>query len=182
MDVGAGVVFADAVTGLSVDVRIRTLVVHQAEGFAERGMSVSVSYNPTPSTPLGFTARVAPAWGGESMSGAEALWGRETMGGMGQDALLGGGGQRLDAEVGYGLPTATRFVATPRGGVRMSDCGRDYRLGYSMEALETSELKLQISVEAERRELPAFLLQDPRGVATSASSAGQPLKTATLPG
>ena len=42
-------------------------------------MSVSVSYNPTPSTPLGFTARVAPAWGGESMSGAEALWGRETM-------------------------------------------------------------------------------------------------------
>ena len=79
MDVGAGVVFADAVTGLSVDVRIRTLVVHQAEGFAERGMSVSVSYNPTPSTPLGFTARVAPAWGGESMSGAEALWGRETM-------------------------------------------------------------------------------------------------------
>ena len=53
-------------------------------------MSVSVSYDPTPKTPLGFTARVSPAWGGESMSGAEALWGRESMGGMGQDRLLGG--------------------------------------------------------------------------------------------
>ena len=53
MDIGAGLVFADAVTGLSVDVRVRTLVVHQAEGFAERGVSISVSYNPTPSTPLG---------------------------------------------------------------------------------------------------------------------------------
>ena len=60
MDVGAGLVFADAVTGLSVDVRVRTLVVHQAEGFAERGVSISVSYNPTPSTPLEFTARVSP--------------------------------------------------------------------------------------------------------------------------
>ena len=39
-----------------------------------------VSYNPTPTTPLGFTARVSPAWGGDAMNGAEALWGRESMG------------------------------------------------------------------------------------------------------
>ena len=104
MDLGAGLVVADGVTGLAVDIRVRRLLVHQAEGFAESGMSISVSYNPTPSTPLGFTARVSPAWGGDSMSGAEALWGRESMGGMGQDHLLGGGGNRLDTEVGYGLP------------------------------------------------------------------------------
>ena len=161
MDVGAGVVFADAVTGLSVDVRVRTLVVHQAEGFAERGMSISVSYNPTTSTPLGFTARVSPAWGGESMSGAAALWGRESMGGMGHDPLMGGGGgQRLDTEVGYGLPIGSRFVGTPRAGVRTSEYGRDYRIGYGMQVLEQGRLNLQLGVDAERRETPLFQMQE----------------------
>ena len=135
MDVGAGFVFADAVTGLSVDVRVRTLVVHQADGFAERGVSISVSYNPTPSTPLGFTARISPAWGGNAMSGAEALWGGETMSAMGQNHLLDGGGDRLDTEVGYGLPIGTRFVGTPRVGLRTSEYGRDYRVGYGMQVL-----------------------------------------------
>ena len=81
MDVGAGLVVSDSSTGLSLDVRVRTLLVHQAEGFRERGVALSFSYNPTPSRPLGFTARVAPSWGGEARSGAEALWNRETMAG-----------------------------------------------------------------------------------------------------
>ena len=33
-------------------------------------MSVSFSYNPTPSTPLGFTAKLTPSWGGQADSGA----------------------------------------------------------------------------------------------------------------
>ena len=57
MDVGGGLVLSDASTGLAVDVRVRTLVVHQAAGFRERGVAVSLSYNPTPSTPLGLVAR-----------------------------------------------------------------------------------------------------------------------------
>ena len=159
IDLGAGLVLADGVTGLAVDIRVRRLLVHQADGFAESGMSISVSYNPTPSTPLGFSARVSPAWGGDSMSGAEALWGRESMAGMGRDQMLGGG-NRLDTEVGYGLPIGARFVGTPRVGLRTSEYGRDYRLGYSMNVLEATKLKLQIGVEAERRQIPAFLLQD----------------------
>ena len=160
MDVGAGLVFADAVTGLSVDVRVRTLVVHQAEGYAERGVSISVSYNPTPSTPLRFTGRVSPAWGGDSMSGAEALWGRETMGGMGGNHLLGGGGNRLETEVGYGLPIGTRFIGTPRAGMRTSEYGRDYRVGYGMQVLEQGRVNLQLGIDAERRESPVFHLQE----------------------
>ena len=159
----AGLVFADAVTGLSVDVRVRRLLVHQADGFAESGMSISVSYNPTPSTPLGFTARVSAAWGGESMSGAQALWGRESMGGMGQDPLLGGGGQRLDTEVGYGLPIGSRFVGTPRAGVRTSEYGRDYRIGYGMQVLEQGRFELQLVIDAERRESPLFQMQEQNG-------------------
>ena len=57
LDVGSGLVLADASTGLSVDLRVRMLVLHQAEGFRERGLAVSLSYTPTPSTPLGLSAR-----------------------------------------------------------------------------------------------------------------------------
>ena len=160
LDVGVGLVLADGVTGLAVDVRIRRLLVHQAAGFAESGMSVSVSYDPTPNTPLGLTARVSPAWGGEAMSGADALWGRETMGGMGQNALLGGSGNRLDTEVGYGLPVGRRFVGTPRVGLATSEYGRDYRVGYGMHVLEQGRLNLELGIDAERRESPVFHLQE----------------------
>ena len=145
---------ADAVTGLAVDVRIRRLLVHQAEEFAESGMSVSVSYDPSPKTPLGFTARVSPAWGGDAMSGANALWGRETMGGMDQNHLLGSSGNRLDTEIGYGLPLGARFVGTPRVGVRTSEYGRDYRLGYGMQVQEQGRLNLELGIDAERRGQP----------------------------
>ena len=88
LDIGSGLIISDPSTGLAVDVRVRMLVVHQAAGFRERGMAVSLSYNPTPSTPLGFVARVAPSWGGEATGGAEALWGRETMAGMAHGEIL----------------------------------------------------------------------------------------------
>ena len=160
LDVGLGLIVADGVTGLAVDVRVRRLLVHQAAGFEENGVSVSVSYDPTPKTPLGFTARVSPAWGGNSMSGADALWGRESMGGMGQDRLLGGGGNRLDTELGYGLPIGARFVGTPRVGLRTSEYGRDYRVGYGMQVLEQGRLNLELGIDAERRESPVFHLQE----------------------
>ena len=134
-----------------VDGRSR-LLVHEAEGFAESGMSISVSYNPTPSTPLGLTARVAPSWGGQATSGAEALWGRETMAGMGQGGLASG--NRLDGEVGYGLPVGSRFVGTPTLGVGTSADGRDYRLGYRLGALGGAATAVELGVDAQRRERP----------------------------
>ena len=54
LDVGGGLLVSDAGTGLAVDVRVRTLLVHQAEGFSERGVALSLSYTPTPSSPLGW--------------------------------------------------------------------------------------------------------------------------------
>ena len=152
MDVGAGLVVSDAGTGLAVDVRVRTLLVHQAEGFSERGVAVSLSYNPTPSTPLGFVARVAPSWGGQAQSGAEALWGRETMAGMAHGGLAQG--NRFDGEVGYGLPVGSRLVGTPRVGVSTSEYGRDYRVGYGLAVLDRENLNFDLGVDAQRRESP----------------------------
>ena len=152
MDVGAGLVVSDASTGLSVDVRVRTLVVHQDEGFRERGVALSLSYNPTPSTPLGFTARVAPSWGGQAQSGAEALWGRETMAAMAYGSVAAG--SRLDGEVGYGLPVGSRLVGTPRVGFSTSEYGRDYRVGYGLGVFDRERVNFELGVDAQRRENP----------------------------
>ena len=152
LDVGGGLVMMDASTGLAVDLRVRMLVMHQAEGYSERGMALSLSYNPTPSTPLGFVARVAPSWGGQATSGAEAMWGRETMAGMANGGLASG--NRLDGEVGYGLPVGSRFVGTPRVGFSTSEYGWDYRIGYGLGVLDRERLNLDLGVDAHRRESP----------------------------
>ena len=125
------------------DVRVRTLLVHEAEGFREHGVSLSLSWNPTPSSPLGLTARVAPSWGGQATGGADALWGRETMAGMGAYGGLAAG-NRLDGEVGYGLPVGRRFVGTPRVGFSTSEYGQDYRVGYGLGLLDRGSLNFQL--------------------------------------
>ena len=152
VDVGGGLILADSSTGLALDVRMRMLVVHQADGFRERGMALSLSYDPTPSTPLGFVARVVPSWGGEATGGAEALWGRETMAGVAHGGFASG--NRLDTEIGYGLPVGSRFVGTPRVGFAATAHGRDYRMGYGVTLLERQTLNLELGVDARRRESP----------------------------
>ena len=152
MDVGGGLVLSDSSTGLAVDVRVRMLVVHQAEGFRERGMALSLSWDPTPSTPLSFVTRVAPSWGGQAASGAEALWGRETMAGTAHGGFASG--NRLDGEVGYGLPVGSRLVGTPRVGFSASEHGRHYRVGYGLGVLDGERLNLDMGVDAHRRESP----------------------------
>ena len=153
MDVGGGLAFSDTVTGLSLDVRVRTLVVHQAEGFRERGMSLSLGWDPTPSTPLGLTARVTPSWGGQARGGAEALWGNQMAYGMGSHRMHGSGGQ-LDAEVGYGLAVGARFVGTPKVGTSTSMSGRDYRFGYGLAAVEQGSVSFELGIEGRHRVSP----------------------------
>ena len=48
-------------------------MVHEAEGFTERGMSLSFGWDATPSSPLVLTATGGPSWGGSAMGGGEAL-------------------------------------------------------------------------------------------------------------
>ena len=68
--------------------------------------------------------------GGDARADAEELWGRETIAGMAHGSLASG--NRLDGEVGDGLPVRSRFVGTPRGGFETSEYGRAYRFGYSL--------------------------------------------------
>ena len=86
------------------------------------------------------------------MGGAQALWGRETMGGMADGGFAQG--DRLDGEVGYGLPVGRRFVGTPRVGFSTSQYGQDYRVGYGLGLLDRESLAFELGVEAQRRNSP----------------------------
>ena len=72
-EVGGGVEYADARTGLEVDARGRYLLAHRAEGLKERGASVALRYDPGGDRE-GMWLGVAPRWGA-SGSGVESLWG-----------------------------------------------------------------------------------------------------------
>ena len=157
VDIAAGLSASNVLRGLSVDARVRTLLVHEAEGYEERGVAVSLIYDPTPSTPLGLTARVSPSWGGQAMSGARALWDRQTM--VGLRPGTPGSDNRLDAELGYASPVGSGLVGTPRFGITSSGFGRDYRLGYSLGVLPGAAMNLHCSLDAQRRE--SLFLQQP---------------------
>ncbi len=54
--------------------------------------------------------------------GAEALWGREMMAGLVDGGLAWG--NRLDTEIGYGLPVGSRFVVPRESASRPRGTGR----------------------------------------------------------
>ncbi len=83
----------------------------------------------------------------------EALWGNQMAYGTGSHQMYGAG-DRVDAEVGYGLPLGARFVGTPRVGLTTSPYGRDCRFGYGLGALEQGKVSFELGVDAQRRETP----------------------------
>ena len=150
LDVGGGLVASDAVTGLSLDLRARMLLVHQAAGFSERGLAVSLSYDPTPASPLGLTAKLAPSWGGQATSAAEALWGPDTLVGLTPGGIAPG--SRVEGALSYGLPVGRRLVGTPRVVFSTSEQGRGYGFGYGLGLLDTERLRFELGLDAHRRE------------------------------
>ena len=138
-----GLTLTDTATGLTVDVRVRTLVAHQAASFRERGASIALGWNPTPASPLGLTARIAPAWGAETTGSAWETATDTELGVLGTYDEAG----RLEADVGYGLPVGRRLVGTPHAGVSSSAFGRFYRLGYGLRPLEQGSGDLDVGVE-----------------------------------
>ncbi len=150
VDVAGGLIFSVPSRGIKADLRVRTLLMHQDQDYRERGVLVSFSYDPTPSTPLGMTVRLAPSWGGQARSAAEALWSRETMKGLGgrrQEA-----GARFDTELAYGLPVGGRLVGIPLIGIRTSTTSRYYQLGYKLAVLQRGAMNFELGVAAQHRE------------------------------
>ena len=140
---------------MSLDLKARGLVAHQAPGFREWGASAFLAWDPRPSTDRGLALTLRQSWGGSPTGGMEALLGRETLAGLAAndngDTTASTG--RLEAELDYGIAMfGGGFTGTPHLGVGLSDTGRDYRLGWRLTSARRGDPGFEINLDATRSE------------------------------
>ncbi len=157
-DLGGGVAIADPANGLSLDLKARALVAHEASGFREWGASASFAWDPRPETDRGLSLSLTRTLGAAPSGGMDALLSRETLADLAaNDDGQGGGFEasgRLEGEIGYGLPVfGGGFTGTPNLGFGLSDNGaREYRLGWRLTSAVPGDPGFEVSLDATRSE------------------------------
>ncbi len=151
VEIGGGVAYTDAASGLSIEAKARMLAAHADSGYEEWGASAAARLDPG-MRGRGLSFSLAPAIGAAS-SASERLWGVRDARGL----ALGGefeAARGLKAEAGYGLGLfGDRFTGTPNLGFGMSDGGaRDYRLGWRLTSAVEGDPGFEVSLDATRRE------------------------------
>ena len=146
LELGGGVAYADAASGLSVDARARMLAAHADSDYEEWGASATVRLDPG-ETGRGLSLSLAPTIGTAS-SATERLWGARDARGLAPggafDAARG-----LRAEAGYGMSLPGGFTGTPNLAFGTWDGARDWRLGWR---LAPSGGGFELNLDAIRRE------------------------------
>ena len=151
-DLGAGLQFSDATGELSAQIRGRTLIVHEAGGFRDWGVSGSIRYDPYPDSPRGLMISLGHSAGGASDGGADALLGRGTLAELGEGEAVEWN-SRLVGEAGYGFGVLGGvFTGTPYAGFGASEGLRDYYLGLRLARMNRNAFDLEFGVEATREE------------------------------
>ena len=163
VDLGGGLAFAAPRQGLTLDLKARGLVAHEASGFREWGASASLAWDPRPGTDRGLALTLRQSWGGSPTGGMDALLGRETLAGVAASPGSGAGASdnggdtpsagRLEAELGYGIAMfGGGFTGMPYLGFGLTDGGWDYRLGWRLNPAGRGDRGLALDLEATRRE------------------------------
>ncbi len=155
-DLGGGLAFADPANGLSLDLRGRALMAHEASGLREWGTSATLGWDPRSRAGRGPSASLRQSWGASPAGGMDALLSRETLAGLAANDGDGGrfeASNRLEGELGYGLPAfGGGFIGTPNVEFGMSDDGtRDWRLGWRLRSALKGDPGFEISLDATRR-------------------------------
>ena len=157
IDFGGGIAWSDPESGLSAELRGHALLTHEADGFRERGVSTSLTWDPKPSSALGPTATLTQTVGDPASGGADALLAQGALTGLAAQPGSGSDGdgdlqhRRLEARFGYGFPAwGGRFASVPEVGLGLSDTGREYILGWRLASDGSGAL--QLSTEARRIE------------------------------
>ena len=152
-DIGAGLSLSAPSRGLSAELRARGLLTHEAEGMRERGLSGTLTFDPAPDSERGLSLSLAQTVGAQSEGGADALFERTTLAGLGAEQGASDSARRLEARLGYGFGVfGDRFTAVPELGLGLSEGTRELRLGGRLAERVTSGLAFELEVEATRRE------------------------------
>ncbi len=152
VEVGGGVSYADAATGLSIEAKGRMLVAHADSDYEEWGMSATARLDPG-ADGRGLSLSLSPAIG-TSGSATERLWGAQDARGLAPDGAEFEAARGLTAEAGYGMALfGDRFTGTPNVGFGMADGGaRDWRIGWRLTSAIEGDPGFEVSLDATRRE------------------------------
>ena len=125
IEAGGGLRYVDAASGLTIEGRARTLLVHSDE-YEEWSVTGLARIDPGASG-RGLSLSVRPAWG-ETSSGVQQLVETAAAGGAAPAYQASG---RLDTELGYGLGVAPGMgVMTPYAGLGLAvEGGQSWRAG-----------------------------------------------------
>ena len=148
VEIGGGLAFAGASGRLAAELSGRTLLMHQADGLRDWGVSGALRFDPHPSSERGLTLSLRPAAGGATTGGADTLMRPATM-----PAPTGvDGAARLDAEAAYGHRImGGRFIGAPYAGLGLSEHGRDYTLGWRLVGVRSADADIAFEIEGTRR-------------------------------
>ena len=156
-DIGGGVAWSDPGRGLSAELRGRGLLSHEAKGLRERGITVALSFDPTPGSDRGLKLTMGQTVDAQATGGMDALLGRRTLAGLAANDNGDGDGElaqrRLEMTLGYGLSAfGDRFTMTPEAGFGLSNAGSDYRLGWRVTRGGRHGGSFELSMEVRRHE------------------------------
>ncbi len=128
VEVGGGVQWTDSRRGLNLQINGRSLITHHDSDIKDRGLSLSMGFNPSPAE-QGFTFTLKQDWGTVS-SGRERLLTAESL-----QPAQSATGQRFKAQAGYGFTIGDgRYTAHPHLGVGLYAQERETTLGWRLQS------------------------------------------------
>ncbi len=152
VELGGGLAWRQPSLGIALDLSGRTLVSHEDGAAAERGLSASLAYDPTPASARGLSLSLRQHRGGQAAGGLDALFAGDPLARRlegGRDAGAG----RWTMEAGWGLAAfGGRFVGTPHVGLGGSAFGRDLSVGWRLAPEAAAAPDLTLGLTAARRE------------------------------
>ena len=145
VEVAGGLALVDPSRNLTAEVQVRGLVAHQVAGFRDWGMSGSLRFDPTPSSDIGPSLALAPAWGSSSSGGAAAFLGAAPQAGMAATGERAPGG-RISAEAAYGMAFLDgQATGIPYLRMMFSETAREVGVGFRWGMLREERLTFGIA-------------------------------------
>ena len=150
-DIGGGLVWLAPARGISLEVKARSLIGHEAERFRDWGLSGLVRYDPDPVSDRGPSAFLRSSVGSARWGGADTLLQADTLAAIAAQGAVPGG--QLSVEAAYGLPLlGGQYTGSPWVGAGVLQDGHDYRVGYRISPARQSHSAMHLGIEGVRRD------------------------------
>ena len=158
-DIGASLVWTDPNRGLSLELRGRGLLTHDAKGFRDQGVSGSFGWDPDPSSDRGWSFGLSQMMGASATGGVDALLSPDASQVFGMSNTAGSvdesglESRRLEMGLGYGYQVlGGRYTLIPELAVGLTDTGREFRQGWSLIRTGQGSGSFEVNLEFHRSE------------------------------